>query len=68
MNIGESAFNISNELKEKFPVIDWKAMYSLRNIIAHAYHSLDESIVWDIAKNELPSDKLHVQNILKQLE
>lgn len=68
MNIGESAFNISEELKAKYSDIDWKGMYSLRNIIAHAYHSLDETIVWDIVKNELPADKNLVIRILKEVE
>lgn len=64
MNIGESAYNISNELKKEYPGVDWKGMYNMRNIIAHSYHSIDENIVWDIAKNELPKDKQHVMRIL----
>ncbi len=67
MNIGESAYNISDELKNKFPEADWDGMYKMRNIIAHSYHSIDESIVWDIIKNELPSDKIKIQNILDKL-
>jgi uncharacterized protein with HEPN domain len=67
MNIGESAENISNELKDKYPDVDWKGMYKMRNIIAHSYHSIDESIVWDIAKNELPNDKIQVNIILSDI-
>lgn len=33
MNIGESAYNISDELKNKFPEADWDGMYKMRNII-----------------------------------
>ncbi|NOU16339.1 MAG: DUF86 domain-containing protein [Bacteroidales bacterium] len=57
MSIGESADKLSQKLKSKFPSIDWMDMYRMRNIITHSYHSLDESIVWDIALNELPNDK-----------
>lgn len=68
MNIGESADNISNELKNKYPEVDWKGMYRMRNIITHSYHSIDESIVWDIAKNELPKDKIQVNIIISNLQ
>jgi uncharacterized protein with HEPN domain len=40
MNIGESAYNLSDELKNKFENIDWKGMYKMRNIITHSYHSV----------------------------
>ena len=65
MNIGESAYNISDQIKKEYPVVDWTGMYKMRNIIAHSYHSVDENIVWDIAKNELPGDKLQVMEILR---
>lgn len=67
MNIGESAFNLSEELKYKFADVDWKGMYKMRNIITHSYHSIDESIVWDIIKNELPNDKDQIIRILTTL-
>jgi len=67
MNIGESAFNLSEELKNIFENVDWKGMYKMRNIITHSYHSVDENIVWDIIKNELPEDKVEIIRILRTL-
>lgn len=64
MNIGESAFNLSEELKNKFENVDWRGMYKMRNIITHSYHSVDENIVWDIIKNELPEDKIGIIRII----
>jgi uncharacterized protein with HEPN domain len=64
MNIGESSYNISDEFKSKFSEVDWNGMYKMRNIIVHSYHNLDETIVWDIIKNELPIDKIKIQKIL----
>jgi uncharacterized protein with HEPN domain len=64
MNIGESAYNISDELKEKYNEVDWWGMYKIRNIIAHSYHNLDENIVWDIIKNELTVDKVKIQKVI----
>jgi uncharacterized protein with HEPN domain len=67
MNIGESAFNLSEELKRRFENIDWRGMYKMRNIITHSYHSVDENIIWDIIKNELPEDKIEIIRILGAL-
>ncbi|MCF6352459.1 MAG: DUF86 domain-containing protein [Cyclobacteriaceae bacterium] len=67
MNIGESAKNLSNDLKDKNPEIDWNGMYNLRNIISHAYHNLDVDIVWDIVKNELPINKKQIEKIHRLL-
>jgi len=68
MNIGESASNLSEELKSTFENVDWWGMYKLRNIITHAYHSLDENIVWDIIQNELPKNKIEIIHILNTLK
>lgn len=67
MNIGESAFNLSEELKNNFKNVDWWGMYKLRNIITHSYHSLDENIVWDIIQNELPINKIEIKQIADYL-
>lgn len=67
MNIGESAYNISEELKNRFAYFDWWGMYKMRNIITHSYHSVDENIVWDIVHNELPKEKIEIKKILDSL-
>lgn len=38
-----------------------------RNDITHSYHSLDESIVWDIIQNELPKNKIEIKQIVDYL-
>ncbi len=68
MNIGESASNLSEELKKQESNVDWDGMYKMRNIITHSYHKVDVNIIWDIAKNELPIDKKHVSDILKEID
>jgi uncharacterized protein with HEPN domain len=68
MNIGESAFNLSEELKNKFENVDWRGMYKMRNIITHSYHNVDENIIWDIIKNELPENKIEIIRIIDAME
>lgn len=37
-----------------YPEVDWKGVMGIRDIIAHHYFDIDESIVFDVVKNKLP--------------
>lgn len=61
--IGEASSRISNELKSEYPLINWKDIIGFRNIIIHQYFGIDEKIVWDILKNDLPILKKLIRKI-----
>ncbi len=63
--IGEMAGKISEEFKEDNPNIDWYRIYGFRNILAHDYFGIDESIVWDIIQNHIPELKIQIEKILE---
>lgn len=54
--IGESIKGIDKitkkQLLSQYPEIDWKRAMGIRDIIAHHYFDIDESIVFDVVKNE----------------
>jgi uncharacterized protein with HEPN domain len=52
--IGEASKFIPDDIKTRYPEIDWKGIIGLRNRIAHEYFGISVSIVWDIVKRELP--------------
>ena len=56
--IGESVKGIdkmtNKQLLAKYPEVDWKGVMGIRDIIAHHYFDIDESIVFDVVKNKLP--------------
>ncbi|MBP6002856.1 MAG: DUF86 domain-containing protein [Pyrinomonadaceae bacterium] len=52
MIIGEAASKITPELKGRHPEVDWQSLKGFRNIITHAYFSLNLDIVWDSANRE----------------
>jgi uncharacterized protein with HEPN domain len=64
--IGEAAKNVSNEFKEKYPCVPWNEMYLLRNKVSHEYFGIDYEIIWDVAVNYLPENKLQIQQILEE--
>ena len=61
--IGESVKQIPDELRSTYPDIDWKSIAGLRDIISHTYDLLEEDIIWDAIKNELPSLRECVERI-----
>ena len=39
--IGEAVSKIPNEIKIKYPIIPWKQMNNMRNLIIHEYFGID---------------------------
>lgn len=63
--IGEASKNISTEIKQKYTHIPWDEMYALRNKITHEYFGVDFEIIWEIATNHLPLNKLEIDKLLE---
>jgi len=63
--IGEAANRLTDEIKCKYPNIEWHRIIGLRNIIIHDYTSVDLEIIWDIVKNKLSLLEKQVKEILK---
>lgn len=66
--IGEAVKNISEDLKNKHPKIEWKEIAGTRDKMIHHYFSVDLNIIWDIIKNNLPVLKNKILKIEKVLE
>lgn len=52
--IGEAANQIPEEIEEKHINIPWNLMRAMRNRIVHVYFKIDEKMMWDTIKNDLP--------------
>ncbi len=53
--LGEAANKISPEIQVNYPDIQWRKIISTRNKLIHNYAVIDEEILWDIVKNDLPN-------------
>lgn len=69
--IGESVKGIdkmtNKQLLVNYPEVDWKGVMGIRDIIAHHYFDLDESIVFDVVKNKLPVLLATINKIIDDL-
>jgi uncharacterized protein with HEPN domain len=64
--IGEAARNVSDETRNKYTEIPWKNMIGLRNILIHQYFGVDESIVWEVIKTNLPETRPIILNVIQE--
>jgi len=62
--IGEASKNLPPEIKDKYAEVPWDEMYLLRNKVSHEYFGVDYEIIWDVATNYLPENKLQIDTIL----
>lgn len=65
--VGEACNNITAELKDAYPEIQWKLIRGFRNVSIHEYFGVNFHLVWEIATNDLPVLKGQFVVVLKDL-
>jgi uncharacterized protein with HEPN domain len=62
--IGEAARRVSPDFRSAYPSIPWKAVVGMRSKVVHDYLDVDEDVVWDTVKNDLPSLIVELEKII----
>ncbi len=60
---GESAKNLSMELRTENGEVDWEGMRGFRNFLIHVYFGVDLSIIWTIIQYDIPILELQLKKI-----
>ena len=55
--IGEATKNVSENLKLKYPLVEWKKMAGIRDKIIHDYFGIDTEIIWKTIESKIPELK-----------
>lgn len=63
--IGEAANHVSLKFCNKHKKIEWKKIRGMRNRVIHEYFDVDEKIIWNICKKELPALRSFLSPFLK---
>lgn len=65
--ITEAAYRLGNEAEILCPGPDWKGYMGMGNILRHGYHKVNDQVVWDTVKIDLPPLKAAVLKALAAL-
>ena len=66
--IGEAVKNLPLELRKKYPIVEWKKIAGLRDIVIHEYSGINLEIIWDIIINKIPELKTSTKKIIEDIE
>ncbi len=63
--IGEATKNIPEEIKDKYPGINWKVIAGMRDKLIHEYFGVSNQIVWETIANDLPMFESQIEKIME---
>ena len=66
--IGEAVKNIPDSLRVPYKSIPWKEISGMRDKLVHEYFGVNEKVVWNTVKEDLPLLKKVVIKVLADLE
>ena len=64
--IGEAAYMLTLEFKEKHPATPWNVIIKMRHVLVHGYYSIQMPIVWDIVQNDFPVLRPQIEAYIKE--
>lgn len=66
--IGEAANMLTQTFQEQHPETPWKMVRGMRNYIVHEYFQIDDIVVWEVVKDNLPELRAQVVRYLSETD
>ena len=63
--IVEATKHIPEEIRKAYPLVPWRRMAGIRDVIIHAYFGVNLNVVWYTANERFPELKMAIEKILK---
>ena len=64
--VGEATKNVPEELRIKYPLVEWRKMAGIRDKIIHDYFGIDYDIIWKTIETKIPSLKEWLEIIIEK--
>lgn len=66
--IGELVKKLPTDFRANYNQIPWKNIAGMRDIVVHNYETIDKSILWNVADEEIDKIKEFCQEVLKEVK
>lgn len=66
--IGEATKKIPGDVKYAWQSISWREMAGMRDKLVHDYMGVNYYIVWDVAKNIIPTLTTQIQEVIGSVD
>lgn len=63
--IGEAIRGVPDEIQSRYPLIPWRLMAGMRNVVTHEYFQINLRRVWQTIQEDLPSLIPQLQEVLE---
>jgi uncharacterized protein with HEPN domain len=64
--IGEASKHVKKSLKNSHVEVDWRGIAGMRDFLIHEYFEIDMHIVWKTVKEDIPTLKKAVKDMLRK--
>jgi uncharacterized protein with HEPN domain len=64
--LDEAAKKVPEDVRNRYPWVEWRAIAGLRDVLAHAYFALDDATLWDIVAQKVPALAEALRQILEE--
>lgn len=65
--IGEAAYMLTIDFKEKHPQTPWKKIVGMRHVLVHGYYQISRADVQDVIVNDLPVLRPQIEAYIQEL-
>ena len=68
MVIGEACYKLSRKFTETYTDTPWNDISGMRHHIVHGYYKVDNNVIWNIIRNDIPQLRQRVQQYLDEID
>ncbi|MCB9081747.1 MAG: DUF86 domain-containing protein [Lewinellaceae bacterium] len=62
--IGEAAYQISPDLKERYSQVEWRKIEGMRHILVHDYYRINAELLWNTKEEKLNDLNIQLLDIM----